>query len=395
MIKLGCQNSLPNGWKWYKAQECMDVRDGTHDSPKYVADGYPLVTSKNLVDGKIDFSTCTFISKEDHNAISKRSAVDEGDILYAMIGTIGNPVVVEKSQEFSIKNVALFKFNNENVFNKYILHFLSSTLAVQQFNSHSRGGTQQFVSLGNIRDLQIPLPPLTEQKRIAAILDKADSLRRKNQQTIQLADQFLRAVFLDMFGDPVSNPKGWVVVKVGSIVDFIVPGRDKPKSFTGNIPWVTTNDLCHLGFTYEAKTFVGLTDFEIKEVKAKIVPKGSVLMTCVGDLGVVSVSGKDIVINQQLHAFLPSPKVNNMFLMYALSFQKNFMLNMASNTTVPYMNKTICNSVPLIIPPINDQNRFGEIYEKAQAKLIKMEQSETKCFELFNSLSQKAFAGEL
>ena len=108
MIKLGCQASLPSGWKWYKARECMDIRDGTHDSPRYVADGYPLVTSKNLVDGKIDFSTCTFISKEDHNAISKRSAVDEGDILYAMIGTIGNPVVVEKSQEFSIKNVALF-----------------------------------------------------------------------------------------------------------------------------------------------------------------------------------------------------------------------------------------------------------------------------------------------
>jgi type I restriction enzyme S subunit len=71
------------------------------------------------------------------------------------------------------------------------------------------------------------------------------------------------------------------------------------------------------------------------------------------------------------------------------------MLNMASNTTVPYMNKTTCNSVPLIVPPINDQKRFGEIYEKAQAKLIKMEQSETKCAELCNSLSQKAFAGEL
>jgi len=395
VIKLGCNESLPDGWKWYKAQECMDVRDGTHDSPKYFDEGYPLVTSKNLVNGKIDFSTCTYISKEDHFAISKRSAVDEGDILYAMIGTIGNPVIVEKTQEFSIKNVALFKFNNENVFNRYIFYFLNSRIAERQFNSNSRGGTQKFISLGNIRGLQIPLPPLKEQKRIAAILDKADSLRRKRQQAIQLADQFLRSVFLDLFGDPVTNPKGWEVAKVGSIVDCIVPGRDKPKSFTGNIPWITTNDLCHLGFTRKAKEFVGLTELEIKEVKAKLIPKGSVLMTCVGDLGIVSITGDDIVINQQLHAFLPSQKINNVFLMYALSIQKPFMLKMASNTTVPYMNKTICNSVPVISPTIEIQNQFGKIYEKVKAQLISSELSKVNCEELFSSCSQKAFAGEL
>nr|WP_306287967.1 restriction endonuclease subunit S [Pseudoalteromonas sp. WY3] len=185
MIKLGCDDSLPRLWKWVEANEVMDVRDGTHDSPKSVNDGVPLVTSKNLVGGKIDFSTCNLISQEDHLAISKRSAVDDGDILYAMIGTIGNPVIVEKSQNFSIKNVALFKFTKSSeVFNRFIYHFLNSKLAVRQFESNSRGGTQKFVSLGNIRSLKIPLPPLEEQKRIAAILDKANAIRRKRQQAI-------------------------------------------------------------------------------------------------------------------------------------------------------------------------------------------------------------------
>jgi type I restriction enzyme S subunit len=314
-----------------------------------------------------------------------------------MIGRYGPPVFqILRGLEGSY-NVALMKAEPVDGVDKNYLYYLLKQDALFRLidGLSQRTAGQSGVDMDALRSYPVLLPPLTEQKRIAAILDKADSLRRKNQQAIQLADQFLRAVFLDMFGDPVTNPKGWDIVKVGSIVDCIVPGRDKPKSFTGNIPWVTTNDLCHLGLTYEPKKFLGLTDFEVKEVKAKIVPKGSVLMTCVGDLGVLSVSGKDIVINQQLHAFLPSPKINNMFLMYALSLQKNFMLNMASNTTVPYMNKTICNSVPLIVPPVNDQNRFGEIYEKAQAKLIKMEQSETKCSELCNSLSQKAFAGKL
>jgi type I restriction enzyme S subunit len=254
---------------------------------------------------------------------------------------------------------------------------------------------QKRVSADFLKEFRIPLPPLAEQKRIAAILDKADSLRRKRQQAIQLADQFLRAVFLDMFGDPMMNPKGWEVVKIGSVVDCIVPGRDKPKSFTGSIPWVTTNDLCHLGYTYEPKQFIGLTKEEIKEVKAKVVPKASVIMTCVGDLGVLSIAGREIVINQQLHAFLPSSKINNAFLMYALSFQKKYMLSMASNTTVPYMNKTICNSIPLTVPPIEAQHQFGKIHDKIQVHLTEVRHSQVKCNALFNSLTQKAFAGEL
>ncbi|HSX52647.1 MAG TPA: restriction endonuclease subunit S [Cellvibrio sp.] len=188
-------------WPLVKASDVIDVRDGTHDSPKYIESGIPLVTSKNLVDGGIDYDSCQFISEEDHIAISKRSAVDNGDILYAMIGTIGNPVIVEKRFDFSIKNVALFKFNNDSVFNRYVYHFLNSEGAIRQLLQQSRGGTQKFVSLGNLRDLRIPLPPLEEQKRIAAILDKADAIRRKRQQAIKLADDFLRSVFLEMFGD--------------------------------------------------------------------------------------------------------------------------------------------------------------------------------------------------
>ncbi|MBF4354487.1 restriction endonuclease subunit S, partial [Vibrio anguillarum] len=164
----GCNTSLPSGWQWAEAGKVIDIRDGTHDSPKPVEVGIPLVTSKNLKNGKIDFSICTNISAEDHEQISKRSVVDDGDILYAMIGTIGNPVIVQGDRDFSIKNVALFKFSKSQVYNRYFYHLLGSSLVTQQLEKNARGGTQKFVSLGNIRALQIPLPPLEEQKRIAA-----------------------------------------------------------------------------------------------------------------------------------------------------------------------------------------------------------------------------------
>lgn len=118
---------IPESWKWVCLAEVIDVRDGTHDTPMYVTTGVPLVTSKNLVDGNIDFETTKLISIEDAKEINMRSAVDDGDILFAMIGTIGNPVLVRKDREFSIKNIALFRAISQALLDmKYLLLFLQN-----------------------------------------------------------------------------------------------------------------------------------------------------------------------------------------------------------------------------------------------------------------------------
>ena len=387
---------LPNNWDWCKAQDCMDVRDGTHNSPKYISEGFPLVTSKNLIKGKLDFSTCSYISKADHDAISKRSAVDNGDILYAMIGTIGNPVIVEKEFKFSIKNVALLKFREDGVFNKYIYYFLESDLTKRQFESRSRGGTQKFVSLKNIRELMIPLPPLVEQQKIVAILDAADQLRQKDQQLIDLYTTLSQSLFLDMFGDPVTNSMGW---ERGISIDYsecIVPGRNKPKSFSGGVSWITTNDLNHLAYTSESKRNVGLTSDEIETVRARVIPKDSIILTCVGDLGIISINTLPVVVNQQLHTFQCDQKyIIPVFMMYALAYQQPYMNKMASSTTLPYMNKTVCNKIPMIYPPIELQNQFAQHIEKIEQQKYLAQASLGKSETLFNSLLQRAFKGEL
>ena len=160
---------IPESWKWVRFSDVIDVRDGTHDTPKYVTSGIPLVTSKNLVDGKIDFDTTKLISQEDAQAINLRSAVDDGDILFAMIGTIGNPVLVKKDREFCIKNMALFKAINKDLFDmKYLLLFLQNEQHVMK--KKASGGVQSFVSLKFLRNYLLPLPPLAEQKRIVAKL---------------------------------------------------------------------------------------------------------------------------------------------------------------------------------------------------------------------------------
>lgn len=162
---------IPESWKWVRFSDVLDVRDGTHDTPKYVTSGIPLVTSKNLVDGGIDFETSKLISIEDAQAINMRSAVDDGDILFAMIGTIGNPVLVKKDREFCIKNMALFKaINQELISMEYLLLFLQNEQHVMK--KKASGGVQSFVSLKFLRNYLLPLPPAAEQKRIVAKLEE-------------------------------------------------------------------------------------------------------------------------------------------------------------------------------------------------------------------------------
>ena len=166
------------GWENKTLGEACDVRDGTHDSPKYHTHGYPLVTSKNVTQGIIDFADCNLISEEDYVKISKRSKVDKGDIIMPMIGTVGCPVIVENDAPFAIKNVALIKFPDRALLlNIFVKHLLLSSYFETEVMDKVRGGTQKFISLSDIRKLSVFIPPVDLQNTFASFVRRIDKLR--------------------------------------------------------------------------------------------------------------------------------------------------------------------------------------------------------------------------
>ncbi|MGM1004130.1 MULTISPECIES: restriction endonuclease subunit S [Acinetobacter] len=355
------------------ADECMDVRDGTHDSPQSLQTGIPLVTSKNLVNGKIDFSTCNFISEEDHEAISKRSKVDDGDILYAMIGTIGNPVIVSKDCDFSIKNVALFKFNNPDVYNRYIYHFLNSDVAKKQLAKLSRGGTQKFVSLGNLRKLKIPLPPLSEQRRIASILDQADELRQKRQQAIEKLDQLLQATFIDMFGDPVSNSKGWEVLKWRDALK-IINGKNQKAVLDQNGIFPICGSGGVMGYANEWLT-----------------PAKSVIIGRKGNINKPILMFENFWNVDTAFGLVPNKDVLNADYLFWFCHFFNFeQLN--KTVTIPSLTKSDLLNIDIPTPPLDKQLCFSNICDQTRILKSKME---LKDLNLFSSLQNQAFNGTL
>lgn len=191
----------PNGWEKVLLGEVCDVRDGTHDSPKYFTEGYPLVTSKNVTGGRIDFTDCSLICEEDYNKINQRSKVDSGDILMPMIGTVGNPVIVNIDEEFAIKNVALIKFKeNSIIINSFVKALLESDYFDRVVISKVRGGTQKFISLGDIRKLEICLPPLDVQQQFSNFVTQIDKSKVAVQKELDKTKMFFDSLMQEYFG---------------------------------------------------------------------------------------------------------------------------------------------------------------------------------------------------
>lgn len=185
-------------WEEKKLGAISDVRDGTHDSPKYHDSGYPLITSKNLLTtGMINFNNVNLILEEDYININKRSNVDIGDILFGMIGTIGNPVIV-RNKGFAIKNVALIK-ENVNLLNIFLIQYLKSFFIKKQFYEQNTGGTQKFIALGVVRSLIVKLPCIEEQTKIANFLSSIDKKIEEAQKQIKDTKEFKKALLQQMF----------------------------------------------------------------------------------------------------------------------------------------------------------------------------------------------------
>ena len=187
-----------NDWEQRKLEEITDVRDGTHDSPKYIVSGNPLLTSKNVKEGYINYDDVQFISDNDFEKINQRSKVDTNDILMGMIGTIGNLALIREEPDFAIKNVALIKdLKQANQY--YIYSYLQSPVVFNQFSNSLAGGTQKFISLKNIRELNIAIPSIQEQEKIGLFFESLDYLITLHQRKLEIYKKLKKGLLQKMF----------------------------------------------------------------------------------------------------------------------------------------------------------------------------------------------------
>lgn len=151
---------IPKEWEFIKMEDIIDVKDGTHDSPSSIDEGFPLITSKHLNEYDVNKEEANKISFEDYTYINKRSLVEPFDILISMIGTVGNICYIMYDEvDFAIKNVGLFKTSQTPLLREYLLLYLKSNIIAQYIDARLAGSTQKYISLTELRNIPILIPP--------------------------------------------------------------------------------------------------------------------------------------------------------------------------------------------------------------------------------------------
>ncbi|MCP4652095.1 MAG: restriction endonuclease subunit S [Candidatus Omnitrophica bacterium] len=341
--------------------------------------------------GKYPFFTCA----QEPLAIN-RYAYDCDAILVAGNGDLN--VKHYKGKFEAYQRTYIIKVANESKLDsRYLYYFMSKY--VEKLRELSIGGVIKYIKLGMLTDAEIPLPLLPEQKRIAAILDKADAIRRKRQAAIKLADEFLRATFLDMFGDPVTNPKGWEVKPIGEMLTFLTSGSRGWAKFYSNdgalflrIQNIGKNELI-----LEDVAFVNPP--ESAEARRTRVMEGDVLLSITADLGRTAIIPKELPvahINQHL-AILRfkgvEPLYSSAFLASPGGQEQIKKLNREG--VKAGLNFDNVRSLEMMLPPELLQKKWTYIYEKKMQQNRLLQNASGWDTTLFNSLTQRAFRGKL
>jgi type I restriction enzyme S subunit len=364
---------------------------------KYYGGNIPWAKIADLdTENGIVVDTEEYITVEGLQAINNR-IFPKGSILLAMYGSIGKLANAGRDISCNQAILGIQIKDKEHLDINYLRLWLTSIKATLEFQG--RGVTQQNISKSIVEKLEIPLPPLEEQRRIAAILDKADGVRRKRKEAIRLTEELLKSTFLEMFGDPVTNPKGWEIAKLG---DFgkILTGNTPPRSVSENygdeIEWIKSDNITtpeH--FLTQAEEKLSAKGKKI----ARTVPNGSVLVTCIAgsrsSIGRAALTDREVAFNQQINAVVPNSDVDPYFLYGQLFVAQHLVQAQSTDSMKGMVNKSKFSSIEFIKPPSQKQQKFGKWFLGFHRYYMNLISGEEQSENLFNSLLQKAFRGEL
>lgn len=383
-------------WASVKLEDICDVRDGTHESPKYVETGFPLLTSKNFSSGVVDYQGANLISDFDFRIINKRSKVELGDIVMPMIGTIGSPVIIDFEPDFAIKNVALIKFNGSTIDRRYLLRVLDGPLFKSHVQKAGRGGTQKFLSLRDMRQFHLPLPPLEEQKRIAAILDQADDIRRKRQASIDRLNQLGQAIFHEMFGDLLLSEDG--AANLGDVCDVRDGTHDSPKYVDCGYPLLTSKNFSGGSIDYSGSNQISQQDYALINKRSKV-DKGDIVMPMIGTIGspVIVDFEPDFAIKNVALIKFPDGRMNQEFVRQVLdgSLFKSHVAGKGRGGTQKFISLGDIRGFKIPFPSIERQNAFAESMKKLREERSRHMDWRSRIESLFASLQHRAFTGQL
>ena len=383
-------------WEEKKLGEVNDVRDGTHDSPKYVQDGYPLVTSKNLTSEGLDFSDISFISEVDYISINKRSKVEIGDIIFGMIGTIGNPVLL-KIDGFAIKNVALLK-KGGFIDNSFLIQLLQSSSFIKYISLENAGGTQKFLGLSQIRNFQLFSPSLPEQTAIGSFFQDIDQLISLQQRKLEVLKEQKKTYLKLLFPakgqtKPALRFAGfedeWKEVKLGEVCSIKGGNAWKSEHYSTDGKYLVVTISNVKGNEYIDDTYGNRIDTVESQF---ILEQGDILISLTGNVGRVSkMTEVAAVLNQRVGKLATNQSNNFLFtLLSNRNFEKEMVLSSQGAAQANISNNDVLN-YKTSFPSLPEQEAIGSFFQDLDKAIAKQEEKVNQLKESKQTLLRKMF----
>jgi type I restriction enzyme, S subunit len=403
--------TLKSNWTTTIGQICQefdgDVQTGPFGSQLHASDysnsGTPVVMPRDMINGQI---VCNQIARVDLRHVQRlsRHILNVGDIVFSRRGDVTRFAVVTDNEAGWLCGTGCIRIrlNCPNISVGYVRRYLEQPSVGNWLLNQAKGITMPNLNTKIVSELPFVYPPLPEQKRIAEILDRAESLRRQRRAALALLDELTQSIFLDMFGDPVSNPKGWPVrvfddvcdSRLGKMLDAKkqVGDNSRPYMRNINVQWGSLN----LATVWEM-------DFNEKDREQfRLLPND--VLICEGGAGVAQTAiwRGDIAecyFQKSLHRVRPKPCSATSeyiaFLIRMLMRKGSELFRLVSSATIPHLTGVKLKSLNIPVPPVELQCRFGSAMELVSQQKARMQTQTDELDALFASLQHRAFRGEL
>lgn len=367
------------------------------DPSAFSLDGLPFIRA-----GSLD-ALCSGGNIESLERINEASArkhgmklYPKGTIVFAKSGMSAtkNRVFVLPKPAYVVSHLATLEVKSE-IKPIYLQHFLGH----YQIARLIQDPAYPSIGLEQIARIEIELPSLPEQQRIAGILARADRLRRLRRYALELSEGYLQAVFMEMFGDPVRNPKGWQRAKVaelGEVQTGNTPSREQLEYYGSYIEWIKSDnildDQMYVSHSRELLSEEG-------EREGRVVDAGALLVTCIAgslsSVGSAALTDRRVTFNQQINTVTPRRDVNSLFLYGLFRIAQPFVQQNASAGMKHIITKSKLEELTLIKPPLSLQAEFGQVAQSYERLRAQQREAARQAEQLFGALLDRAFRGEL
>ena len=374
---------MKQGWEIKKLGEIATYINGYAFKPEHWGeDGLPIIRIQNLNNPNAEFNYCSL-------DVPDKYVIDNGDILISWSASLG---VYEWNQGKAYLNQHIFKvlFNKIDI-NKFFFKYAIGA-KIKDMIKNAHGATMKHIVKGDFDNTPIPVPPLPVQERIVSELDLLSGIIEKKREQQKELDALAQSVFYDMFGDPITNEKGWEVKKLGEVADIV--GGSTPKTnikeyWNGDNYWVTPAEL-H-GTRYISSTERCITDLAVDKAHLTQLPIGTVLLSSRAPIGKVCITRVPMYCNQGFKNIICSNKLNSEYVYQYLIDKTEFLKSLGTGATFKEISKTTTENITIPIPPLPLQRQFASKIEaiEKQKELIKQSISETET--LFNARMQHYF----